>query len=191
MKTLLKLALVFVLVFTFANKSNSQACVSAVLNYSGPTNTTQLTSLLNTSSNTLILALDSATEVSLETYMVFINGLPMGFSGTDSNIHRLDSAPNISYTSSLLSAIFGIEVIACTYSTKPTVTDITMAEFNSMTGGGIIFSSEGSFCENCYPPGNPGGSGWAWTGCCSVGGGGCVDFNTIINGQLYYVIASN
>jgi hypothetical protein len=130
MKNLIKLASVLFLMLTFTNSSYSQVgstCRNIVKIYPGPRNTTELVVLLNTSTNSTIAALTCSTKTSLETYMVFNNGVPFEMSGADTCITRIyaDSL----YCSNLFTAIFGVQDIVCTFATKPNVTNITLAEF--------------------------------------------------------------
>ena len=171
----------------FANRVYSQVCTNLVTKYHGPTNTTDLTALLNTTDSTtypILVRLTSEVKTSLETYVWFENGYPVGMSGSDSNIAIINSHPTA--CAALFTEIFGLQDLVCTYTTKPTVTDISMAEFETLSGGGTLFSTIYSHCLNCLTP-NPDGSGPAPGQCCSTGGPGCWDSMTDIGGTYYHV----
>jgi|GEM_PF-3158534 len=184
MKNLLRIAAALLLLFTFTGNAYSQSCSSAVLKYSGPTNTTQLTALLNTTDATtypLIYALPSYVKSSLETYIGFSTaGIPLGMSGSDSNIARL-YADTVS-CSALFSEIFNQQVFVHSNGGGPTITYITMSQFNTLTGGGIVYSGGQSHCDNCSYPGTPGGCCYVCSGC-----GGCSDQIIAIGGSWYCV----
>lgn len=156
MKTLTKLSAVWLLLLAFASNSYSQTCSSAVMKYSGPANTTQLTTLLNTTSSSypLITALTSAQKSSLETYVGFSTaGIPLGLTGSDSNIVALYA--DSTYCSALFAEIFNQQAFMHRYGGGPAITSITMSQFNTMISGGIVYRGGGSWCTNCtygYPP---------------------------------------
>ncbi len=118
--------------------------------------------------------------------MVFNNGYPSGMSDTDANINSIYA--DTSYCNKLFTAIFEVRTNTCTYSTMPTVTVITLAQFYTMISGGtgVSFSLTYSFCKNCLSP-NPDGSGPAPGQCCNVGGNGCYDSMVYIGGSYYWV----
>jgi len=183
MKTLTKLSAVWLLLLTFASNTYSQTCSSAVMKYSGPANTTQLTALLNTTSSSypLITALSSAQKSSLETYIVFSSGgIPLGLSGSDSNIAAFYA--DTVYCSALFSEIFNEQYFVHSYGGGPTITYITMSQFNTMTSGGIVFNGGGSHCDNCQ-------YGYAPDICCHscTGCHGCSDQIISIGGTWYCV----
>jgi len=188
MKTLIKLSssLALCLMLIFANSANSQSCMSAVTKYSGPANTTQLTALLNTTNQNqypLIVQLSTSMRASLETYMQFSSaGMPTGMSGADSNINSLYA--NTQYCSALFSEIFNQLALVSTYGNGPTITNITMSQFQQMTQNGVAFDGTCSWCVNCY---SPIGSVPLPGQCCTVGGKGCCDEIVRINGNLYNV----
>jgi len=184
MKTLLNLAATFLLLLTLACNGYSQSCSSAVFKYSGPTSTTQLTATLNPSDSAaypLIYNLPSYVKSSLETYVGFSSaGIPLGLTGSDSNIARLYS--DTVYCSALFSEIFNQPVFVHSYGGGPTITSITMSQFDAMTSGGTIYNGGGSFCCNCAYPSSPGGCCFTCAGC-----GGCADQIIAIAGQWYSV----
>jgi hypothetical protein len=184
MKTLLKLAATFLLLLTLASNGYSQSCSSTVLKYSGPTTTTQLTALLNTSDSTtypLIYTLPSYVKSSLETYIGFSSaGLPLGMSGSDSNIARL--LADTVFCSALFSEIFNQQAFVHNHGGGPAITTITVSQFNAMTSGGIAYSGGCSFCANCSYPSSPGGCCYTCYGC-----GGCCDQIIAIGGSWYNV----
>lgn len=193
MKNLMKLpSTVFLcLMFLLGNKAYSQTatCKNIVNIYPGPQNSQQLAYLFNTSSNPLITALSCSTKTSLESYIVFNNGLPGYMSDTDANINAIYA--DTSYCRKLFSAIFGVTVKVCTYATKPTVTSITLAAFHTLIGSGtsgcLSFWPVLSQCTNCYSN-NPLGDDISLIGqCCEVGGSGCWDSMVDVNGTYYYI----
>lgn len=182
MRTLSKLVATFLLLLALVGNGYSQSCSSTVLKYSGPINTTQLTALLNTTDSStypLIYNLPTWVKSSLETYIGFSTaGIPLGMSGSDSNIANL-FADTVS-CSALFSEIFNQQTFVHRYGGGPTVTTITMSQFNAMTGGGTIYNGGMSFCTNCAYPMTPGG-------CCFPPGGGCADQIISISGSWYNV----
>jgi len=186
MKTLIKLSFLC-LMLVFVSKAYSQSATSAVIKYSGPANTDQLTALLNTTDSTtypLIVRLPSAMKTSIETYLEFSTaGLPMGMSGTDSNISYLNSHPTA--YGDLMTEILDQQVVAHTYGSGPTITDITMTQFEEMTAG-IIYDGGGSLCVNC-PAAPPTRDDNGNLCCGNPPGNGCVDEVIKISGNWYSV----
>lgn len=182
MKTL-KLHLI-VLALLFASISYSQTtCSSSIYKYKGPTNAGELRDFLQTSTDSVIINLSQSFKNMLNEVIIFKNDRIAGFNPESTN-------PDIalfyaSNAAEVFSAIFKTHVSVVTSDNRPTVQRITVAEFNTLTAGGIAFGSDYSLCLNCR--GLDGGLGKPGEWCCRVDGNGCVDIILNIDGVLYAV----
>ncbi len=155
-------------------------CSSHVHKKSGPGNTSQLTKLLNTSINPVLAKLSEATKKSLIENFVFAGGQPVAMNGPDENIELLYKTNAVE----VFSAILGIQVIVCTFDTKPIIKDITYAEFQALLNSnpdGRLFVDKATICQNCSFDSHGGA-------CCVIPGYGCWDKFTEISNQrgVYY-----
>ncbi len=158
-------------------------CSSSIYKYKGPANAGELRELLQTSTEPAILNLSQSFKNMLNEVIIFKNDRIAGFNPESTN-------PDIAlfYASNareVLSAIFKTNVSIVTSDNRPNVQRITVAEFNTLTAGGIAFGSDISHCSNCR--GLDGGTGRPGEWCCRVDGKGCDDIILNINGVLYAV----
>lgn len=176
-----KLVLIFSLSMLFFT-GIAQTCVTQVITYSGPTNTSQLATKLNNSSIEVIANLSSGTKTSIINNMIFKDGRPKGFTTADENIQALYS----SNFAAVMSAILGITVSVTDYDNRPSVGTMTLTEFNTLYNSDPITYSPvtiGNWCSNCNAPDSN------VYRCCEVvtEPRGCIDYIIKVNNVYYYI----
>ncbi len=173
---------ILVLSIFFSLSSYAQSvCRTQVLTYSGPENTSQLTTLLNTSTNPILANLNQIVKDHLIACTIFENGLPVG---NDPNCGKIEDYMSVTQAELVLSTIFGVQVNIYSHETKPAYPVMSMATFMGLYNSNptdYAFRTTISRCYNCYFRKND--------TCCEVNGNGCYDFSTeIISSGLHYYI---
>jgi len=181
MKTKFTIALALGLFFCSQLFSQS-VCRTQLLNYTGPKNSTELSTKLNTSTNPLIANLSSAVKSALVAYTVFENDFPRGIEEENTTLENFLQSNGVE---GVLTAIFNCPVIVRNYENKPAYPTMLLSTFMALYTANptdYAFTTGVTMCYNCY-------FGKKDT-CCYTGGKGCYDFSTeiISTGARYYII---
>ncbi len=181
MKTKFTIALALGLFFCSQLFSQS-VCRTQLLNYTGPKNSTELSTKLSTSTNPLISNLSSEVKSALVALTVFENDFPRGIDGDNTALENFIQSTG---AESVLTAIFNSPVIVRSYENKPSYPTMLLSTFMALYNSNptdYAFTNGLTMCYNCY-------FGKKDT-CCYTGGKGCWDFATeiISTGARYYII---
>jgi hypothetical protein len=147
-------------------KTNEQPIIE--IPYFGPTNSTELKDLLNSSNDETLKSLDASTKESLINNMIFSEGLYRGMKSKDENIQKLYATNFLK----VISAILQVEVIKD--NNPPSSRNykvVNGGKSAKLAGNQILRVSE---CDNCKAGGID--------GCCQIPGSGCCDYALIAAG---------